>query len=67
MKNEKTTKNVELSKAKATFQAAYSIHGRGVGKLELDKAVKSKEFRNAAKKLVEKIHVTYAKKANAGG
>lgn len=41
------------------FKSAYKIEGRGVGKLELDRALESAEFRKATKELVKRIHAAY--------
>ncbi|WP_339677480.1 hypothetical protein [uncultured Zhongshania sp.] len=45
-----------------TFQAAYSIRGKGVGHLELEKALQSKEFTDATKKLAKQIKAAYGVK-----
>lgn len=49
----------DLNSSQKNFQSAYTIHGKGVGRLELDKALESTEFRKATKELVKKINAAY--------
>ncbi len=57
--NKKLEASINRDDAKSKFRSAYTIHGRGVGKLELSKAMTSVEFRRSAKELVRKIHISY--------
>jgi hypothetical protein len=67
MKKPEELKSLDSSQEK--FQSAYTIQGKGVGKLELDKALNSTEFRKATKELVKKIKAGYPNlnEANTNG
>ncbi len=51
-----------LELLRKNFRSAYNVHGKGVGKLEIDKALTSRAWTHATRKLVKDLRNTYPSK-----